>query len=65
MLYESLGEFVHSRVVEVNRAMAIANANNLSERLALLAAVEAQGELEEFQPFWAACGTSCPRRTQG
>ena len=54
MLYERLGEFVRSRVVEINRAMAIANANGLREGLALLAAVEVQGDLEEFQPFWAA-----------
>ena len=54
LLYERLKDFVNSRVVEINRAMAIANADDLKEALALLAAVEVQGELEEFQPFWAA-----------
>ena len=54
MLYERLGVFVNSRVVEINRALALANTNGLSEGLALLAAVEADGDLEEFQPFWAA-----------
>jgi RNA polymerase sigma-70 factor (ECF subfamily) len=54
LLYERLKDFVNSRVIEINRAMAIANADDLKEALALLAAVEVQGELEEFQPFWAA-----------
>jgi RNA polymerase sigma-70 factor (ECF subfamily) len=45
---------VPSRVVEIHRGMAIANAGKLSEALALLAAVEADGDLEQFQPFWAA-----------
>ena len=61
MLYERLGDFVPSRVVEIHRAMAIANAGKLSEGLARLAAVEADGDLEQFQPFWAAKAELCAR----
>ena len=43
-----------SRVVAVNRAMAVAEAGELAEGLAMLQAVEAQGGVESFQPFWAA-----------
>ena len=53
-LYERLGDFVHSRVVDVNRAIAVANARSLPEGLAIVAEIEAGGDLEEFQPFWAA-----------
>jgi RNA polymerase sigma-70 factor (ECF subfamily) len=54
MLYERLADFANTRVVEINRAIAIANAQGVRQGLALLAAVEAQGGLAEFQPFWAA-----------
>ena len=54
MLYERLAGFVNTRVVEINRAIAIANAQGVREGLALIAMVEEQGGLEEFQPFWAA-----------
>ena len=43
-----------SRVVAVNRDKAVAEAEDLSEALAMLLAVEAEGGLESFQPFWAA-----------
>lgn len=54
MLYQHLTGFAGSRVVEVNRAMAVANAGGLEDALALIAAIEAAGDLKEFQPFWAA-----------
>ena len=54
MLYQRLGDFADTRVVDINRAIALANAQGLAEGLALIARVEEQGGLEEFQPFWAA-----------
>ena len=53
-LYAHLQDKTGSRVVAVNRAMAIAEAGDLSEGLAMLQAVEAKDGLESFQPFWAA-----------
>ena len=53
-LYERLGDFSNSRVVEVNRAIAVANADCLAKALALIASIESEGDLAEFQPFWAA-----------
>ena len=54
LLYERLGNFADTRVIEINRAIAVANARGVKEGLALIAMVEEQGGLEEFQPFWAA-----------
>jgi RNA polymerase sigma-70 factor (ECF subfamily) len=53
-LYAHLQDMTASRIVAVNRAMAVAEAGDLSEALAMLRAVEAEGGLESFQPFWAA-----------
>ena len=53
-LYGRLQEMTGSRVVEVNRAVALANAGDLAEGLEILRAVEGKGSLGSFQPFWAA-----------
>lgn len=53
-LYQRLQDLTRSRVVEVNRAVAVANAGRLADGLAILRLVEAEGGLESFQPFWAA-----------
>jgi RNA polymerase sigma-70 factor, ECF subfamily len=53
-LYDGLFALTGSRVVAVNRAVAVANARGAAEGLRLLGEVEADGALEAYQSFWAA-----------
>jgi RNA polymerase sigma-70 factor (ECF subfamily) len=53
-LYDQLFALTGSRVVAVNRAVAVANVRGAAEGLRLLAEVEADGALETYQSFWAA-----------
>jgi RNA polymerase sigma-70 factor (ECF subfamily) len=52
--YDALLAMTGSRVVAVNRAVAIANARGVLEGLRKLEDVEAEGGLETYQSFWAA-----------
>ena len=60
-LYDGLYALTGSPVVAVNRAVATAEAQGAEAGLALLDAVEATGDLGEFQPFWAAKAELCAR----
>ena len=60
-LYDGLFALTLSPVVAVNRAVATAEAHGAQAGLALLAEVEAGGDLAEFQPFWAAKADICAR----
>jgi RNA polymerase sigma-70 factor (ECF subfamily) len=53
-LYGALEEITGSPVVAINRAIAIAETDGPQAGLAALAAVEGDGRLSEYQPFWAA-----------
>jgi RNA polymerase sigma-70 factor (ECF subfamily) len=54
LIYDALYELTGSRVVAVNRAVAVANARGAAEGLALIAEAAAGGGLETFQSYWAA-----------
>jgi RNA polymerase sigma-70 factor, ECF subfamily len=60
-LYDGLFAITGSPVVAVNRAVAAAQARGADAGLALLEAVETDGDLAEFQPFWAAKAELCAR----
>ncbi len=53
-LYEGLFALTGSRVVAVNRAVAVANAHGAAEGLRLLDAVDANAAMETYQSYWAA-----------
>ena len=53
-LYDALHALTGSRVVAVNRAIAVANARGAAAGLRLLEEVEAEGSLEGYQSYWAA-----------
>ena len=53
-LYDALLNLTGSPVVAVNRAAAVAEANGAAHGLALLDAIEAEGRLELFEPYWVA-----------
>jgi RNA polymerase sigma-70 factor (ECF subfamily) len=53
-LYDALFALTGSRVVAVNRAVAVAQARGAAAGLELLDAAEAGGGLEDFPSFWAA-----------
>jgi RNA polymerase sigma-70 factor (ECF subfamily) len=53
-LYEALFALTGSRVVAVNRAIAVANAHGAAAGLQLLEEAEAEGSLEGYQSYWAA-----------
>ncbi len=54
LLYDALYALTGSRVVAVNRAVAVANARGAAAGLALIAEAAAGGGLETFQSYWAA-----------
>ncbi|MBV1704297.1 MAG: RNA polymerase subunit sigma-70, partial [Hyphomicrobiales bacterium] len=54
LLYARLYEITRSPVVAVNRAVAVAEVEGAAAGLALLAEVEGEGGLLDFQPLWAA-----------
>jgi RNA polymerase sigma-70 factor (ECF subfamily) len=60
-LYDALYALTGSRVVAVNRAVAVANARGAAAGLALIAEAEARGGLETFESFWAAKADLCAR----
>ena len=53
-LYDGLLALTGSVVVAINRAVAIAEAGNLAQALAALDALEGDGRLAQYQPYWAA-----------
>jgi RNA polymerase sigma-70 factor, ECF subfamily len=53
-LYDALEEITGSPVVAINRAVAIAETDGPAAGLAALAALEGDGRLSEYQPYWAA-----------
>jgi RNA polymerase sigma-70 factor (ECF subfamily) len=53
-LYDALEEITGSPVVAINRAIAIAETDGPAAGLAALAALEGDGRLSEYQPYWAA-----------
>jgi RNA polymerase sigma-70 factor (ECF subfamily) len=53
-LYDALLALTGSRVVAVNRAIAVANARGAAAGLKLLEEVEAEGSLAGYQSYWAA-----------
>ena len=53
-LYDALDALTGSRVVAVNRAVAVAEARGAPAGLALLDAAAAEGGLEGYQSYWAA-----------
>jgi RNA polymerase sigma-70 factor (ECF subfamily) len=53
-LYDALEEITGSPVVAINRAVAIAETDGPAAGLAALAALEVDGRLAEYQPYWAA-----------
>jgi RNA polymerase sigma-70 factor (ECF subfamily) len=53
-LYDTLEEITGSPVVAINRAIAIAEIDGPQAGLAALAAVDGDGRLSEYQPYWAA-----------
>ncbi|MBV8593426.1 MAG: RNA polymerase subunit sigma-24 [Caulobacteraceae bacterium] len=53
-LYDALLSLTGSPVVAVNRAAAVAEAIGPAQGLALLDAIEAEGRLELFEPYWVA-----------
>jgi RNA polymerase sigma-70 factor, ECF subfamily len=53
-LYDALFALTGSRVVAVNRAVAVANAHGAAAGLRLLEDIEARGELQSYQSYWAA-----------
>ena len=53
-LYQKLLFLTHSPVVAVNCAVALANVGDVAAGLAVLAEVEEEGGLAEFQSYWAA-----------
>jgi RNA polymerase sigma-70 factor (ECF subfamily) len=54
-LYDALEKITGSPVVAINRAIAIAEIDGPAAGLAALAALEGDGRLAEYQPYWAAC----------
>jgi RNA polymerase sigma-70 factor (ECF subfamily) len=55
-LYLALGRLSYSPVVEVNRAVALAEAGRARAALAILDQLSADRRLAEYQPYWAARG---------
>jgi RNA polymerase sigma-70 factor (ECF subfamily) len=53
-LYDALYALTGSRVVAVNRTIAVANARGAAAGLRLLGEAEAEGSLEGYQSYWAA-----------
>jgi RNA polymerase sigma-70 factor, ECF subfamily len=53
-LYDALEQITRSPVVAINRAIAIAETDGPAAGLAALAALEGDGRLSEYQPYWAA-----------
>jgi RNA polymerase sigma-70 factor, ECF subfamily len=53
-LYDALAEITGSPVVAINRAVAIAETDGPAAGLAALAALDGDGRLSEYQPYWAA-----------
>jgi RNA polymerase sigma-70 factor (ECF subfamily) len=53
-LYDALAQMTGSPVVEINRAIAIAEARGAAQGLALLDAVGDDPRLADYQPYWAA-----------
>jgi RNA polymerase sigma-70 factor (ECF subfamily) len=53
-LYDALEEITGSPVVAINRAIAIAETDGPRAGLAALAALEGDGRLSQYQPYWAA-----------
>jgi RNA polymerase sigma-70 factor (ECF subfamily) len=53
-LYDALEEITGSPVVSINRAIAMAETDGPAAGLAALAALEGDGRLSQYQPYWAA-----------
>ena len=53
-LYDALATLTGSPVVEINRAVAIAEARGAAQGLAVLDAVAGDARLADYQPYWAA-----------
>ena len=53
-LYAKLADYAATPVVEVNRAVALANAGNARVGLAILQRAGADGFLDDYQSYWAA-----------
>jgi RNA polymerase sigma-70 factor, ECF subfamily len=53
-LYDALEEITGSPVVAINRAIVIAETDGPPAGLAVLAALEGDGRLSQYQPYWAA-----------
>ena len=53
-LYGALEEITGSPVVAINHAIAIAETDGPAAGLAALAAVDGDGRLSQYQPYWAA-----------
>jgi RNA polymerase sigma-70 factor (ECF subfamily) len=53
-LYDALEEITGSPVVAINRAIAMAETDGPAAGLAALAALEGDGRLSQYQPYWAA-----------
>lgn len=53
-LYDALLAIAPSPVIEINRALALAEAHGAEAALAAIEAVAADGRLTEYQPYWAA-----------
>jgi RNA polymerase sigma-70 factor (ECF subfamily) len=54
LLYRRLGEFVPSRVVQLNEAVALSFSAGPEAALDTLDRLPEPGVLENYQPFWAA-----------
>jgi RNA polymerase sigma-70 factor, ECF subfamily len=54
MLYDRLRELTASPVCELNRCVALAEAEGPAAGLAALRAIEGDERLQDYQPFWAA-----------
>ncbi|MFI0842767.1 RNA polymerase sigma factor [Mesorhizobium sp. IMUNJ 23232] len=55
-LYRMLGRLSYSPVVEVNRAVALAESGHAKAGLAILDRLSADRRLADYQPYWAARG---------
>ncbi|MDQ6433329.1 sigma factor [Mesorhizobium sp. LHD-90] len=55
-LYRMLGRLSYSPVVEVNRAVALAEAGHTKAGFAILERLSADRRLSDYQPYWAARG---------
>jgi RNA polymerase sigma-70 factor (ECF subfamily) len=64
-LYEALHALTSSPVAAINRAVAMAETDGPQAGLAILATLEQDGRLADYQPFWAARAELLARAGQG